>query len=338
MSSGREAEIVERLLRESRAGGRTCVPVLGSGVNIQAAIVDGRHCIDDWEGLLRRVAREIRMSDADFECLPKSNLMRWETMVRQCAMAENIESYQAENALQKLVCQELREQEQASAGSELYGELLDAQFFDMVSLNFDRRVALHAARERFHPAPSGQRIRGADESIYRHSVIGHGDGAETRIWYPHGDTKKMSTLKFGVRKYGDYIAGLEQQRRSTMARWKDASRESGEAGLLPPATFENFLRCGESQQRWLTWPAIFLTCPLMFIGCSLAWDEWPLWWLMHQRARIHAHFPARERPATICLCVGKLPENLQGQPAGLEVVQFSSFDGLWAVVRSSLRK
>lgn len=336
MPSEREAVVVEQLLRESNAGRRTCVPVLGSGVNIQAAKLDSQQCTDDWEGLLRRVAEKIQMSHAEFQSLPESNLMRWETMVRQCAITGGIESYRAEGELQKLVCVELRKQERVSAGSRLYGELLGARFLDIVSLNFDRRVALHSGREKFRAAPRGQGIRGADESIFRHSMITHDDGAATRVWYPHGDTKKMSTLKFGVRKYGDYVAGLERQRSSTMAHWKEASSESRKTGLIPPRGFDTVLRFGKLQRRWLTWPSIFLTCPLMFIGCSLAWDEWPLWWLMHQRARIFAHFPIQERPPSVCLCVGELPENLQGRPAELDVVQFPSFDELWSVVRRSL--
>lgn len=326
---------VRAILYETSGDSRMCVPVLGSGVNLQAAIVAGQTNKDDWEGLLRKVAEEIQMSPEDFQRLPKSNLMRWETMVRQCAVAKAIEPHKAEGELQKLVCMELRQQEQDGKSWGLYGEFLGAQFADIISLNFDRRVALHAEREEFHTMHRAKGRRGADESIYRHSLLTRENGATTRIWYPHGDTRRASTLKFGVRKYGDYIAGLEGQRRSLMARWTEASKDAGRSGLLPPKEFDASMRRDSARQ--ITWPAVFLTCPLVFIGCSLAWDEWPLWWLLHQRARIFARFAPELRPPTVCLCANTIPENLEGRPGYLDVVEFASFERLWSVVRRSLR-
>ena len=79
---------VRTILRESSGDNRTCVPVLGSGVNLQAAVDAGQTNKDDWEGLLQKVAEQIQMSHQEFQRLPRSNLMRWETMVRQCAVAK----------------------------------------------------------------------------------------------------------------------------------------------------------------------------------------------------------------------------------------------------------
>jgi hypothetical protein len=326
---------VRAILCETSGDSRTCVPVLGSGVNLQAAMVAGRTNKDDWEGLLRKVADDIQMSPQDFELLPKSNLMRWETMVRQCAVAKAIEPHKAEGKLQKLVCMELRQQEKDGKSWDLYGEFLGARFADIVSLNFDRRIALCAEREEFHTMRRAKGRRGADESIYRHSLLAHENGATTRIWYPHGDTKKVSTLKFGVRKYGDYIAGLEGQRRSLMARWTEATKDAGRPGLLTPKEFDLGMRRDSTRQ--ITWPAVFLMRPLVFIGCSLAWDEWPLWWLLHQRARIFARFAPEDRPPTVCLCAKSVPENLVGRPGNVEIVKFATFERLWSVVRRSLR-
>ncbi len=335
MSKKSRTSSEERIVKQIIAECGTCVPVLGSGVNIQAAVIDKQKNTDDWEGLLRKVAKQIGMSVREFRALPTSNVMRWETMLRQCAVARRIDPHKAENALQKLVCEELGRQERASKSWKLYGEFRAARFSDIISLNFDRRTALHGEGEKFHVMARAKGRRAADEPIYRHSVVTHADGAETCIWYPHGDTKKASTLKFGVRKYGDYIDGLERQRKWVMSRWSEATKGAGRTGLLPPREFDAIMRRGNSG-RHLTWPAVFLTSPLMFIGCSLALDEWPLWWLLHQRARIFARFAADDVPATVCLCVGDVPDQLTGKPCNLQVVKFPTFESLWGAIRESL--
>jgi hypothetical protein len=334
--NGIEIETFEAIFRESEGGGRVCVPILGSGVNLQAAHAENVSKGDDWEGLLRKVAARIAMSDEAFERLPTSNLAKWETMLRQCAMERGIEPFRAEGVLQKLVRDELREQERTTSHCRLYGAFLGARFHDIVSLNFDRRLALHSERETFRSAPKRRGIRAVDETIYRHSKVSHDGSVATHIWYPHGDTKSFSTLKFGVRKYGDYINGLERQRASLMAKLRNPNSPSADKTRLTLQDFDRVNRCTGTRAKWITWPKILLMSPLVFVGCSLAFDEWPLWWLLHQRARILATFDEKLRPPALYLHVGSLPSNLQGNPCDLRPVGFDSFEELWTVVCGTL--
>jgi hypothetical protein len=292
---------LERTLNDRADFGRTCVPILGSGVNIQAAMQEGAKNRDDWSGLLRKVARETGAP----RTLPSTPLAKWESLLRRWAAHKNVEPYEAEEKLQTFVCDELRAQERRTAHYSLYGEFLAAGFADIISLNFDRRVALHSRREKFE-APERR------DTLYRRSIVDR-----TRIWYPHGDTRKSSTLRLGVRKYGTFIQLLESERMRIMAirRHNDVP--------LPETRMLGFA-------YWLE--LILRGAPLVFIGCGLAADEWPLWWLLHQRARSSS---ARE---TYVLSVdGTTPSHLKGSPCGVEVIEFASHARMWDFVRAALR-
>src|SRR5215831_8306382 len=94
-------EQLRRVLQATPAGRRVSVPVVGSGLNIQAARIEER-TEDDWSGLLARVAEAIGTSRTLLETLPSSNLSRWESMLCAWARVKQIEPFQAESQLQKL--------------------------------------------------------------------------------------------------------------------------------------------------------------------------------------------------------------------------------------------
>ena len=188
-------------------GLRTSVPILGSGVNLQAARAEGSN-EDDWAGLLARIARELNLDPGAIDKLPKPHLFRWEAMLRLWARIKQVEPFEAEVQLQKITCAYLRSLEAVGSARALYREISAARFADVISLNFDRRVALSLRGCRFmsgpNPCPEGSH----GETLYRHDLLAHAPDVHTRIWYPHGDTKKFSTLKLGVRKYGFYIGTI----------------------------------------------------------------------------------------------------------------------------------
>ncbi len=288
---------LERTFAARTAEGRTCVPVIGAGVNIQAALQDGARNPNDWDGLLNRVSEEVGIDGP----LPPTPLAKWETLLRRWARHKRVEPFKAEAQLQAFVCRELRMHEMSSKRYSLYGEFVDAGFRDIISLNFDRQIALHRKSERF-VAPRRRDL------LYRHSVAGN-----TRVWYPHGDTRKSATLKLGVRKYGMLIGTLERERTRIMA----ASRSHGRQ---------------DSRAHWLD--LILLGAPLVFIGCGLAADEWPLWWLLHQRARICGHTAETWMLST----KGSTAPHLAGSPSGVQVVEFDSHAKLWSVVRAAMTR
>ncbi len=289
--------LLERTLAARAPEGRACVPVIGAGVNIQAALQDGARNTNDWDGLLNRVSEEVGIDGP----LPPTPLAKWETLLRRWSLHKRVEPFKAEEQLQAFVCRELRAHETTTARYSLYGEFLDAGFRDIISLNFDRQIALHRTNERFI-APRRRDL------LYRHSIAG-----ATRIWYPHGDTRKSATLKLGVRKYGMLIGTLERERTRIMAATRSRGRDT-------------------SRAHWLD--LILLGAPLVFIGCGLAADEWPLWWLLHQRARNCGHSAETWMLST----KGSTAPHLAGSPSGVHVVEFDSHAKLWQFVRTALSR
>ncbi|MEM7392285.1 MAG: hypothetical protein AAF492_08035, partial [Verrucomicrobiota bacterium] len=89
-----------------------------------------------------------------------------------------------------------------------------------------------------------------------------------------------------------------------------------------------------------TWAYVFMSAPLIFIGCGLSDDEWPLWWLLNQRARQVAYLePAKwRRPDTIVVTAEKdeLKKRLKGNPAYIENLHFPSYGAMWDAIHCSL--
>jgi hypothetical protein len=141
-------------------------------------------------------------------------------MLRLWARFFKIEPYQAEFQLQQLTCKYLRSLGTATSEKGLYSEFSNARFRNILSLNFDRRIALSFPRPHFKVGPTPCPEGSHGETLYRHDLLGHVDGTQTRIWYPHGDTRKFSTLKLGVRKYGFYVVTILEARSNFSDYWR----------------------------------------------------------------------------------------------------------------------
>lgn len=296
-------------------GSRAIVPVLGSGLNVNAC-----GGAEDWDGLLDRVCARVGLPDRD---APGGSMTaRWESLLAHLAGARGLAANKAETSLQREVVTALEELERGFAARPFYGTVLDGGFRDVISLNFDRRLPLHA-RVRGVVAPR-RRKPPRDPSLFRHAIVLR-NGVETRIWFPHGDTASRSTLKLGVRAYGRYIADLE------WARGRHKRRERifhGETGGDAPAWRAHVRRADGSGE--LTWLDVLLASPLVFVGCGLSADEWPLWWALHQRDRNLARCAPAERPPAWALWHEKVPRaHLEGRRAGLDVATAPTFPALW---------
>lgn len=303
------------------AGLRTCVPILGSGLNLQAAKLEGSH-EDDWDGLLARIARELSLSPSSLDRLPRPHLFRWESMLRLWARVKHVEPFQAEVELQKLTCDYLRSLEANAAHRGLYLEFSSARFADVLSLNFDRRMALSFPTLHFkggpNPCPEGSH----GETLYRHDLLEHTGGIRTRIWYPHGDTKKPSTLKLGVRKYGFYVGTIEESQSGRGEDWR-FKRAWNQWEKLPV-----------SNPQTPKWTEVFLNRTLMFIGCGLSFDEWPLWSMLRRRAAQ----PARRRRPAYFVTASPLPREHTCALGdhGIAVLSFSSYEHMWDAIRPAI--
>jgi hypothetical protein len=319
------------ILRPTKHGTRACVPVFGSGINIQAAKIEGRR-EDDWSGLLSRIAEAIGVSEKRIESLPSSNLARWESMLRLWARTKNIEPYKAEAQLQKLACEHLRTCEQMAAAWQLYGELAGARFLDIISLNFDRRIALSSERTDFVNAPAKWREGPQGETLYRHDCISHPEGSCTRVWYPHGDTNKFATLKLGVRKYGFHLVTLEESRQGFGEEWR--VKRGWNYSLGDP-----FANSGVATKPLPKWTNVFLTRNVVFIGCGLSLDEWSLWWIIRTRSLVARRGSQARQPQAFYVGVMTTSEGALRslfKHHGIVTIEFKSYDDLWKAVRLAI--
>jgi transposase-like protein len=304
-------EVGALLRAKSPSGDRTCVPVMGSGINIQAANMEGFGARDDWQALLGKVAESIGMSKRK---LPTAPLSLWEALLCRWGERRRVFPFEAERELQNFVCQELRKQEDETSWFGLYKKISQAGFADIISLNFDRRIGLSAKRRhRSVGAPSGNSYGLFGESLFRHSTVRRLGGGTTRIWYPHGDTKKAISVKLGTRRYGFYIGLIEERLGGGSSEW----RFKPEEGRTVPS------RAPTKADSWLE---IFLQRPLVFVGCGLSAEEWPLWWLLRKRG-------TRKRTPPVFLltfeaALEQAPEQLSLLPE-LRSVVFSSPGELW---------
>jgi hypothetical protein len=361
-------EVVEALddLLDLRfeAGDRLTVPVLGSGVNRQAAEEVGADALN-WGALLEQIEQGLPKTGL---AAPRSMTARWESLL----LRGDLRASSVERRLAGQVADELDDQTDhiwdAARGEAppLYTSLLGAGFRDLVTLNFDDRIARSApGRTLFRPlgpASATEEPFKLHRQLYQRTAL-HGPRT-SRLWQPHGRTDAPPTILLGVARYGRYVEALDL----AFDRFKRAERDFGNRWLrarglprpearrpgwpdalagawlearratlpptkrrLPPSRLS--MRRGRDALSWLD---LFMTSPLVFVGCSLGSDEFPLWWALHQRARNQARLPPTQRHPTVVLTAtsrGEELADLEGGPAGVTTVVFGSWHALWAKVR-----
>lgn len=268
---------------------------------------------DSWLALLNRIAREARIEEAAKQRL-LDMLSRtggsgmtsiWEAFL--CELANPSEApHQVEHRLQRDVAQLLREtHERRAADLDFFQRFVELGFTDILSLNFDRSLLI---------------ANGGDDVVGDDTLTRMGRAGRSRVWYPHGDTKRYRSIRLGVRSYGVYIKQLESAYRG-YRQMRRATRNRG-AAVGP----RNWLEAAMLQ-------------PLLFVGCGLSTDEWPLWWTLHQRARDQARRPIRHRSPCFVLCAGALDHispHLRSGPAGLHLLHAPSHPESWQQLTKTL--
>lgn len=320
------AEEVGVLVRMSRHRPDGFVPVIGAGVAIAAAMPHNLPTGGEWAELLRSVSGALGYPLDDISRRPGSFLAAWEQMVTESADKQGIEPFQAEYALHKHVAMELRKLEIDANRLTLYQEIIKAGFSDIVSLNFDRRLALSFGKTRFIAGPRRPPEGPSGRTLYRHDVVTPANGGgETRIWYPHGDTKRMDTLRLGVRKYGFHLGLIRERLGIEDNAWRQRSWGTSD--------WESWtdIKAGDDEGMD-TWVDLAMARPLVFLGCGLGSDEWSIWWLLLARCR------DRDSPPALVAQVGPSAHATAAlaSAARVELVRFESFDHLWRVIREAL--
>ena len=98
---------------------------------------------------------------------------------------------------------------------------------------------------------------------------------------------------------------------------------------------------GQAPQQWdrppsnaPRWVEPFLDRTVVFIGCGLSLDEWPLWWMIRQRALSRGN-----RRATYHVGAGPALAGTQEhafRQYGIQAIRFGSFEEMWGAVREAI--
>lgn len=312
---------------------RTSVLVLGEGVNIQASRMRGHEPAEGWRHILRSLWVDAGGDAGNFDCL-RSCALQWTCLAGLLARARGIGLRSAEKLLRTTVCKRLEQLEAARLESKaLYTEILNARFANLIWLNIDRRIIRHVPSSRLEIPPArvsclNRRVRLKERGD---------DSFGTNIWFPYGDIGDPSSIQIGHSNYDQRLMQYEDYRDGIMNQWFGWDGSYSNYELRPPGEVYWSL-----WNQVTSWYDLFFLAPLIFVGVSLSRDDWPLWWLLHQRARNFVPFKNDQDydcPSTFYLtCNDAEKDHLRGEPAGIELVEFKSYDSMWGFLRRALAK
>jgi hypothetical protein len=315
-------ERLSQALSDEVDGKRTCVLVLGDGVNQEAA---GKRGSNDWQRVLSAVWREAGGSPDDFDPTGKSTATLWSHLVRQWAAHRGAHRTAAELAIRGRVAARLRATlENGGRGRRLLSKLVDGRFANLISFSIDRRLALGTPSRRIVYR------RPREGFLFRHVDV-TGPRGRTKVWFPYGDSGSPSSIELDHSTYDGRLVLFEESRARLMDTHNSWDGGYG-PGLRPPQYV--FDHSWSEPQSWFD---LFMCAPLVFVGASLPDDDWPLWWLLHQRARYFVPFKKGECAETFYLTTSDAEtHHIQNGAAGLEMVTFSNHAALWKFVLSAV--
>jgi hypothetical protein len=297
------------------------VLVLGNGFNIQAFSEAAPADDDPWTAAMRAIMERLNPAN-------RSRMRRWPGSHQGVYDVlgdafQPAKGYDRPSEFQRLLGEELTSRSELGTKLNLYQSVAAAQFATILTTNIDETFPTSAgARRRM---PPGVYYTG---ELYRKSVVRFGNRAQsTDVWQMNGSAAMPAGIRLGIRRHAGTISDLEMLRIELMNSWPRGPR-----GLEPPASYARM-----RGPRPFSWYKMFMVRPLLFVGSSLDPTDWPTWWLLHQRARVLAVFEPWHRPSTFVLTarVDPLP-HLAQSPAGIERVEFASFDDLWRFFRGLL--
>jgi hypothetical protein len=172
-----------------------------------------------------------------------------------------------------------------------------------------------------------------ESRFYKHDVVSHREGLVTRIWYPYGDTCDGSSIIVGTKNFATQLMDLESERSQMMHDWvKSRVKSWSYPGAKPHATLMAADQFYEKCRGGPSWYRMFFAAPLIIVGASLPLEDWPIWWLLHQRARNLTVLPGKIPPTFFLTAQGEARPHLSGRPSEIEVAEFPSHDALWKFV------
>jgi hypothetical protein len=300
------------------------VLVLGNGVHLEAAARTGSRRWDPWNTIFRRIWREIGSTAYRYDRLPDSPSIRWSATVRAVAESTGADLEAAETDLRQRVCDALRGVEERQRSGDFYARILSGRFRHVLSFPIDRRLSRHASG---HGIESEDWVERASGFLGRRAVVTHEGELRTLVWYPYGDTLDPQSLRIGVDQHPRTLMLFEDLRSPLMNEWR-----AGDS-LWDPSEFYRWRR-----DRIRTWYDLFFLAPMVFVGTRLCPDDWPLWWMLHQRARNLVPFDEKRCPPAFVLGTpDDRLEHLRDRPANLELVLFDDYTGLWDFLLDAIK-
>lgn len=319
MNDESRQRLVAVLDSRDESGRRTAVPVFGNGLNIQACRTANPKRRDPWtaamDAVIRRLDPVVRRRVRRW---PESHQARYDSLDEAFASPA---SHDEPSEFQETLGAELTARHEVGRNSDLYSAIAAADFPNILTTNVDEVFPLAVGARRRKPGGVYY-----NEELYRKSVMRFGPRARaTDVWQMHGSASMPGGIRLGIRRHAATIAELEMFRIELLNAWP-----RGWDGLDPPAAYAR-----SRNPRPFSWYKHFMVRPLVFIGSSLDPTAWPLWWLLHQRYRVFAVFDPEHRPATLALTARTEPlPHLAHSPAGIEQIEFATFDDLWNLLRT----
>jgi len=317
---------LKRVLRDEVEGKRTCVLLLGDGVNQEASRRPGAAVArSDWARMISAIWRIAggKHHEAPAESMAHGALA-WTYLVDQWSRSRGVTTEIAATRVRRELCARLAALERRRGARHPYSSLLDGRLANVISLSVDRRLVLQAGASRVRSR------RSRESFLYRHHEVTGARGT-TRVWFPYGDTSRPASISIGEEMYAERVVALEAYRAQLMDAFNQHSYGFGPGLREPDYIFE---------ARWrapLSWCDLIMAGPLVIVGASLSMHDWPLWWMLHQRARYHVPFKEDESPQGFYLAVrGDDVDHVVNGAAGLEVVSFASHQELWRFVLGAL--
>jgi hypothetical protein len=239
------------------------------------------------------------------------------------ALYDEFRAVRSDHWLRHRLCEELEKHSGADTDPPLYGEIAAGEFEVIMTLSicaaFPRAVG--ASRRK----PPGVYY---PWELYRKSVVRFKtERGLTDIWQVHGSCDQPEGIRLGMYDHAQTIAELERFRIQLLQAWPLAAGR-----LVRPETFLEM-----HGPLPFSWFKHLLLRPLVFVGARLDPSDWPMWWLLHQRARVHSVFDPSDRPPSLVLTSRTDPHrHLANGPADLQLIEFDDYRQLWGAVRHSL--
>ncbi len=229
---------------------KTIVPIIGSGFNVHK-FTD--HNLD-WHELLKQVSRKLGLKNINQDLLNQNCVASWEDLIRQLVQKNpDKATYQIEKLAKKEVANILKQAKPTPHESTF--DL--TQFSNIISLNFDNYLQAKGS------APKGQKLNRNLE--YKKAL------KSSTIWYPHGNISSYESIILGTRDYGMYITKLNHAFKQYKQKERRYIKKQDYKKLTTISLTE--LNNSITARTWLA-----MNANLLFLGCSLSPEEWPMWW------------------------------------------------------------